>query len=190
MAIENEFKYLIGTDVMGDLHKKLKTRKLEHGDVRELEITQFYINDTYSRVRKTVENGLASYTHTSKYQVYKDTLEIETPITERDYCSIIKTQKGFTITKNRLVTVYNDMTWEIDFFKSESFLGEFFLNVVEVEVPETVKKHPQLPKFLLPYCVHEISKWDESFHNRNIICASRAFKNANDTTLTYRKKNG
>lgn len=187
MAIENEFKYLMGVDVMGDLHKKITQRKREHGDVRELEITQFYIEGSGStRVRKTTENNITTFTHTTKYLANGETIEIECPITESDYLGITQSQKGFQLIKTRFVLDINNMNWEVDFFKSDGFVGDFYLSMVEVEVPREVKARPHLPQFFLPFFVYDVQKWNESFMNKNMISASTTYTVAAEYTKKAR----
>lgn len=165
MPIENERKYVLN----GEDPSSFKALLTDKPGATSLELKQGYL-DKANRIRSIVDpNGVTQYLFTYKTKVNGNQIEIENEISERDFNSLW-TLVGNIITKTRVVVPYGDYKWEVDFLYSykKKTLGECYLIMAEVELPEDQELPNQVPDFISENLVYLVPREDRRFINRNL----------------------
>ena len=173
MPVELEYKYLIDKDeVQYDvLIEKLISMGISY---RVLNISQGYLPKA-GRLRKITETGPSGsmsqkfiFTYKHKLSFQPGDLEIETEISEDDFC-LGSSDCSFNIDKTRVVFNHGPYTWEVDFFNDRSSTNGHYLVLVECEVQDGVQ--PDL-HFLLEYLMgglqYRVPLGDSRFSNKNL----------------------
>jgi CYTH domain-containing protein len=161
MSVENERKLLLDLTKVNDLLDILKNSS----QAQWWDITQSYLPSA-CRIRHCVPHFPTSlqeehYLFTYKVRVNEQTIEIETTITKDDY-EKLKLITWATLHKTRAKIIDDDLTWDIDFFRSNN---EIYLNLAEVEMPEHQLECPVILPILKPYAKVWISPDDSRFNN-------------------------
>jgi len=165
MPIENERKYVLRDEDSSGFKAKLVTMP----GATSLDLKQGYL-DKANRIRSIRRlDGTVQYLFTYKTKVNGNQIEIENEISERDFNSLW-TLVGNVITKTRIVVPFGDYKWEVDFLHSykKKTLGECYLVMAEVELPEDQELPNQVPDFISENLVYLVPRDDRRFINRNL----------------------
>ncbi len=156
MPIENEIKYVLKIDC---------EPTIAHACNIKLDIWQGYVFSNSSmtfRVRKST-NGEITYHSTFKLKG-KQTTEIETVISQRDFNSLWQDSKN-KLNKIRYKKMIREEEWSIDFFKSENSV---YFVLAEVEMSEESTEPSYMPNFVKENILFQVPLTDNRFSSKKL----------------------
>lgn len=176
--IENEWKYVLSVSDWKRYQMELRSVLLG----QSFEITQGYLDD-HSRIRKMVprDYGATQWFFTHKRSIAGKVVEIETPITERDF------EMLWTLVRPGLDAIYKTRVkvhargatlahqpnrahdlWEVDFIR-DAEKGNLLMIMAEIELPEDNTDGPSfIPPFINDHVIWRARQDDLRFTNRQL----------------------
>ena len=182
MPIENERKFVLNSDDFAELEQKL----LEDG-FDYMKLIQAYIND--NRIRQiTYVDDFIQYFHTFKYNTPRGLVEIENKISKDDFDMLLEVSTR-KLNKTRYSKKFEDVTWDVDFLKSDD--GSVYFAMAEAEFKDPERFEVDLLPILQPYLLHAVSKEESKYFTNNKLCdQDYARKLLMDVTILKISRNG
>ncbi len=165
MPTEHEFKYIISLDFATEFtEEKVKEICCEHRFIQQGVIC--HATGKSVRIRQTITNdqGFPDWQLTFKLKDSDRTIEVENSIDSRDGQDLWS-HCYWKLKKDRYVYEFNDLKWEIDFFKIKS---KVYFILAEVELPENAPRPNKVPYFLKKFILYEVPLTDKRFSNKRL----------------------
>ncbi|MFA5488451.1 MAG: hypothetical protein WC284_04450 [Candidimonas sp.] len=154
MPIENEVKFIVD-DKLGELWTNLILN-----DFKKSHIVQHYLNKD-TRIRKITKSS-TTYIFSFKKPTPDGTIEVECPISEDDYNSLIKTATN-SLEKIRFKKKYDNITWDVDYLRN---LNSTYFVMAEAEMPVNQKSPEHIPPFIEKHIIYTVPDNDKRFSNK------------------------
>lgn len=171
MPTEHEFKYVMNLDFAKE-HTEDQLRVIcpKHRRIDQGVLLQG--NGSYLRVRRTEENSNIAWHMTFKLKDADRTIEIETPLIERDAFDLWG-RCSWKLRKDRYIHAENGIDWEIDLFKTND---RIYFILAEAELPEGSLRPKKIPCFLKKHLIYEVPLTDDRCSNKRLGNVSYADK--------------
>lgn len=174
MPIENERKFVL-RDPDGTLERALATASPPW---RRYAVRQAYIDAGGLRIRRFEDADGVRHIFSFKRQVEGDMVEIETPMSARDF-ERLWTLRREALEKVRYHLDDGDCGWDVDFFKN----GErTYFALAEVEMPEGRAEPPPPLALLAPYVLMLVPRGDQRFASRKLADTAHADRLTDELT--------
>lgn len=163
MPTEHEFKYVISLDLLQEQdEQQIASICQEVKDIQQGVIC--HGPGMYLRIRKSKQKQNTNWQMTFKLKDADRTIEIETPIDNRDGEDLWP-RCYWSLSKTRYIYKKDEIFWEIDFFKSEN---EVYFILAEAELPEEAPRPKKIPKFIRKFLLYEVPLTDDRFSNKRL----------------------
>ena len=150
MPVENELKYVLD-DPTGNLEGWLSNL-----DILGYDILQAYL-DADTRIRRftSLDDGSVDWILSFKRKILGKQIEIEAPMTEADFTSLLPTA-DVVFTKRRYKVKTTSAEWDIDFLKDKK-LGTYFV-LAEAEMPDGQTDPGVIPQDIINHMILEVGE--------------------------------